>query len=158
MRAGTARASEGSLGAAAAPDSFRLVTAVEDRLPPGAVVEIPAHCLLEPGLEGLRGMPTELLLDLRSVNGVPSVMSRTVRYEGDQAAPRRTRRSLHPVEQIADRCHDMNVGSFITAAYIVGLADAAAFDDEGKRTRVVFDIEPVPDVSSVAIDRQLVLR
>jgi hypothetical protein len=57
----------------ATPDAFRLVSTVEDRLPPVAVVEIPAHRLLEPGVEGLSGTPTEFLLDLRSVNGVAPV-------------------------------------------------------------------------------------
>src|SRR5215469_15489435 len=80
--------SETALEIAAAPDAFRLVTTVEDRLPPGAVVEIPAHCLFEPGFEGLHGLPTELLLDLRSVNGITPIVARPVGYQSDQAVPR----------------------------------------------------------------------
>jgi hypothetical protein len=60
---------------------------------------------------------------------------------------------VHAVEQIADRCHHLDVGALVPAAHIISLAHATVFDNEGEGPRVVFDIEPVPDVSSVAIDR-----
>src|SRR5262249_10902730 len=69
--------------------------------PPGAVVHVPVHGLLESAVERLGSRPAELAFDLVRVDGVAAVMSGTVRHERDQSAPGLRRRHQR-VENVAD--------------------------------------------------------
>src|SRR5258707_508583 len=90
------------------PDPLRLVAAVEDRLPPRAVVDIPAHGLAQPALERLRGAPAELALDLGWIDGIAPIMPGPVGHEGDEPLARAGRRGRDLVEQRADRLHHLD--------------------------------------------------
>src|ERR671936_683820 len=49
-------------------DALCLIAAIENGLPPAALVEIPLHRLLDPALEALRGPPAELCLDFGGID------------------------------------------------------------------------------------------
>src|SRR6202011_1422788 len=59
------------------------------RLPPGAVVQVPLRRLLEAVLEVPGRLPAQFAACLRGVDGVALVMSGPVGHEGDQLAARR---------------------------------------------------------------------
>ena len=62
-----------------------LIFAVDDRLPPGLVVQIPADGLFYSILEHGFREPAEFIVDLGRVNGIAQVVSFAVRHIGDQA-------------------------------------------------------------------------
>ena len=126
--------------------------ALQDGAHPFLVVEIPAHGLADALLELVGGQPAQLLLDLRRVNGVAAVVARAVLDEGDQLARIAAELRGHFVDQIADQLHDVEVGPFVVAADVVGLAGAPARQHQPQRFRVVADVEPVAHVHAVAID------
>src|SRR5689334_18274473 len=96
------------------------------------------------------------------------IMAGTIGYERDQragaaAGRRRTRRKSRgkrgvaaegAVDGVADHAYDVAVVALVAAADIVGLADAAALDHGHQRVAVIRDVQPIPDVRAVAIDRQ----
>ena len=137
------------------PDAFCLIAAVENRLPPATLVQIPFHGLLDPGLEGLGGPPAELGLDLGGVDRVAAVVAGPVGDERDQTLARRQIGGVMLIQEAADRFHHVQVGALVAAADVVGLADATAFQHQRERPRVVLHIEPIADVLAVAIDRQV---
>src|SRR6185437_15716625 len=60
------------------------VDLLPQRAPPPFVVEIPAHRLLDAGLEGLERAPAELALELARVDRVAPIVPRPVGDERDQ--------------------------------------------------------------------------
>ena len=59
------------------------------------------------------------------------------------------------VQQVAYGLYDMNISALIPATNVVGFSNAAAVEDMRQRSRMILDIEPVTDVQTIAIDRQL---
>ena len=80
-------------------------------------------------------------------------MSGPVGNERDELAARAIG-GHQPVEGVADRFDDLKVGPLVASAHIVGLAEASLRCNHGQRAGMVLDIEPVPDVVALAIDRQ----
>ena len=56
------------------------------------------------------------------------------------------------VDEIADQLDHFKVTTFAVASYIVILADAPRANHLQKRLGVIFDVKPIPDVLTVAID------
>jgi hypothetical protein len=139
-------------------DPFRPVAAGEDVLPPGTVGEVPCHGLFEARFKGLERAPAELPLEFRRVDRVSAVMAGPVGDEADRLPARSPRRGIHGVEEVADRMYDVEVGALVAAAYIVGLADHAALEDECEGVRVILDIEPVTHVHAVAVHGKRLVR
>src|SRR5437588_12018012 len=84
MRPGSRRSSSAAAASRLAPGRLLDGRAALQRLPPLAVVRIPAHRLLEPGVEVDGRAPAELPPDLGPVEQVAAVLPRPVRD-----APRR---------------------------------------------------------------------
>src|SRR5437588_12576574 len=96
------RDARGVCGAPLAPGSLLDRRAPLERLPPGAVVRVPADGLLEAAVEVDRRAPAELALDLRGVEEVAPVVPRPVGPERLQGA-RLVEECEDPVGELLDR-------------------------------------------------------
>src|SRR5690348_2045293 len=94
------------------------------RLPPIAALEVPLHGAAHAGLEGQRGTPTQLRFDLRAIDGVAAIVTRSIRHELNlRALSAPIGRQF--IDKTGNRLHHIKVFSLAAPAYIVGLADAA---------------------------------
>src|SRR5690606_18632939 len=100
-----------SFGCGGETQALRLVAAVYYRFPPRPVLEIPLHSLHQAGLQRFAGPPPEFSLDLTWIDGVPPVVPRAVRHKFDQRSVTNTILRMEFIEQIADRFHQILVGS-----------------------------------------------
>src|SRR6187455_2628790 len=127
-----------------------------DRLPPGAIVEIPVDRLRQSRRETFPGAPAELPLDPGRIDRIAPVVAGTVVDEGDQGAPRDAVGARRPgVDGVADRFDDLEVRPFRAAADNIALARRAAGQDKLERADMVLDEQPVADMLAPAVDRQL---
>src|SRR5882762_5530753 len=97
----------------------REVGSISDLSYPVLVRAIPIDCRSETSGEIDFGRPVPLTPDLRTVNGITSIVARTIFDVLDQ----RFRFS----QQSQDFAHDLQVGFFLSAANVVDLAWSAAF-------------------------------
>ena len=122
---------------------------------PGLVVQIPLHGLADAGLEGLGRLPAQFALDLAGVDGVAAVVAGAVRDVGDLfLVGLAVGARAEFVEHGAEGVDDVEVGLFVPAADVVGLAHPARFENAADGAAMVFDIEPVADLLAVAVDGQ----
>src|SRR5581483_4846796 len=145
-----------SIGSRRHSEALAAINIITDRLPPGAIVEIPLHRLAQSGGEGLLWLPAKLRANTRGIDGVTQVVPGTVGDEGDErftAADRAAGRKV--VEQCTDCLHDIEVAALAPAANAIGFAGATAVDDGEQSAGMVFDVKPVAHVAAVAVDRQL---
>ena len=70
------------------PQALAAVHTGPDPLPPGTVVEVPAHGLGQSGLKGLLRYPAKVATDLGWIDGVALVVTGPVAHEGDQVLAR----------------------------------------------------------------------
>ncbi len=70
----------------------KAIVATQHVLPPLVVFQVPKHCLTDTAFEGFLRYPSQLTLNLGSVDGVPAIMARTVGNEGNQLFIRPKRR------------------------------------------------------------------
>ena len=132
-----------------------LVSAAGDIANPSLVVEVPLYGLLDAGLESLEGLPAEFAFDLGSVDGVAAVVAWAVLDVGDLLFVRLavgTRAEF--VEDSAQGVDDVEIGLFVPAADVVDLAHPASFQNAADGAAMVFHIEPVADLLTVAVDGQ----
>src|SRR5580700_3341443 len=93
------------------------VTGVANGFPPVLVIEIPAHGLLDSGLEIVPRAPAEFAFDLGGIDRIAAIVTGTVLHEGDEVAmPRAVMRIF--VEQVADDVYDMQVRALVASADI----------------------------------------
>src|SRR5579864_398093 len=129
------------------------VDLLSQRTPPPLVVQIPAHRLLDAGVEGLERAPAELTLELARVDRVALIVPRPVGDKRDERlVGARPRAKL--IQDQADALDDIDVAALVAAPDIVFLADPASRHNEVEGASVVVDIEPVAHVLALAIDRQ----
>ena len=62
-----------------------LVFTVNDRLPPGLVIKIPANRLLDAVFKHSLGQPSKLIMDLGGIDRVAHIMSLAICHISDQA-------------------------------------------------------------------------
>src|SRR4051812_997678 len=120
-----------------------------ERLPPRAVLLVPAHGLRETLLERDLVAPAELLAELRRVEQVAPVVAGAVRHDRLQA--RRLSRELeHRVCDLLDRLLD-------AGADVVRVTFAPSFEDELDRAAVVAHVQPLALVLRRRVERQLAI-
>ena len=120
------------------------------------MVEIPVDgqddALLERGL----GVPAQIVLDLGGVDAVAAVVAQTVGNVLDQILADAV--VLQAVVQLRDDgLDDEDVGALVVAAHIVDLADLAAVADHIDGLAVILNVQPVTDLHTVTVDRQLLV-
>ena len=81
-------------------------------------------------------------------------MARPVRDERDQFVARTSGGRLEPIEQLADRLHNSEIGALIATADVVSFANPAALNHVRERLSVILNVEPIAYVLTVAINRQ----
>ena len=81
-------------------------------------------------------------------------MARPVGDERDQSMARTPGGRLEPIEQIADRLDDEEIGALVAAADVIGFANPAALNHVRERLCVILNVEPIAYVLTVAINRQ----
>ena len=57
------------------------------------------------------------------------------------------------IQQCADGLYNLNIGLLVPASDVVRLTGATCFQNTANRAAVIFDIEPVADLLTVAVDR-----
>jgi hypothetical protein len=135
--------------------SFPAIGSTHDPLPPGAIVEEPAHGVAQAGLERMARLPAELAPDLGGIDRIARVVARPVGNEFDEPFVRPVRAlRQHLVEQRADRAHHLDVSALAVAADIVGLARSALREHRSQSLGVVLHMQPVAHVFPFAVDRQ----
>ncbi|KFB66919.1 MAG: hypothetical protein CAPSK01_003858 [Candidatus Accumulibacter vicinus] len=122
---------------------------------PVLILEIPLYGLADTGVEGFRRFPAQFPLDLAGVDGVAAIVAGPVGDIADLFVVGLAVGTWSKlVEQRADRVYDVEIGFFVPAADIVGLAGTTGFKDAPDGTAVVLDVEPVANLLAVAIDGQ----
>ena len=135
-------------GAGARPVALDHRGPVAERLPPGAVVGIPADGVGQTLFEGDDRLPAQLLADLGGVEEVAAVVARPV---GDDLLER-----LGLAGGGQDRVGDLLDRSLDPAAHVVGLAHDAVLQDQLDGPAVVVDVQPLPLVLGRLVERQRV--
>src|SRR5580698_1461113 len=92
-------------------ETLARVDFVPERAPPPLVVEIPAHRLLDPALEGFISTPAKLALELGGVDRIADIVARPVGHESDERFVR-TRHRPKLVEDCANAPHHIDVAPF----------------------------------------------
>ncbi len=98
-------------------------------------------------------MPGELGAHLAGVNGIAAIVTGAIRHIGDLVAIG-AGLGHHLVKQITDGMNDVQVLFLVMTADVVGLADGTSGDHGIKRSGVIFHIEPVTDLVTLAVHRQ----
>src|SRR5690606_34225811 len=107
------------------------------------------------GLKGFGGLPAELLVNFVGVNRVAAVVPGAVFHVGDLASVGLAIGARAQfVEQRAHGVDDLDVGLFIPATDVVGLAGLASLQHAADGAAMVFHVQPVADLHAVAIHRQ----
>ena len=135
-------------------EPLRLIAAIQNRLPPGAIVKIPANRLFDAGFEGFLRAPAKLALDFRGVDGIAPVMSGPVGDKCDQPAARLVARRQRLIELAANRLDGMQVCPLVLAADIIGLARYPPLHNEKECAGMIVDEQPIPDILPVAVNGQ----
>lgn len=134
------------------PDYFIIlfILARDYRLPPGAVVEIPAYRFHDTIRELRFGKPAELRMYLRRVDRVAHVVPLAVGDERDKA--------LGLAQLFADEFYDVYIPHLVVPADVVHLAHSAVVDDEIYRLAMILDVQPVAHVLTLAVHGQRLIR
>lgn len=130
-----------------------LISPALDVAHPLLVIQIPLHGFADPGFKGLLRLPGQLGAHLAGINGITPIVTRAIRHIADLLAIGADLRH-HLIEQIADGVHDLQILFFVMTTDVVGLTDSASGDHGVERTGVIFHIEPIADLVTLAIDRQ----
>ena len=118
---------------------------LRDGPPPGLVAHVPVDGRGEAVVEGGLRFPAQRA-QLRGVERVAAVVARAVRDRGDERR--------RPVEGAQDAVRQVEVGGRVPAADVVGVAAAAALDQQVDGAAVIVDVQPVAHVEAVAVERQ----
>src|SRR5512139_4066192 len=129
-----------------------LVLAAPHPVDPCPVLQVPGDGGAETAGKIVPAAPAELPLDLVAIDGVPAIVTRPVRHEGDEVpvCPGPGRPQI--LQYVADGTDDIDVPQFAFAANIVGLAGPPGGQDPPDRLAVVIHVEPVAHVRPVAVD------
>ena len=125
------------------------------------MLQIPLYGLTNTGLESLQWLPTELLINLARINRIPDIMSSAISHECNQLFE--VCYSFRPVfyqviQSVTDSSHNIDVLLLIESTDIVGFTNLTFSQHEVERTRMVIDIQPVSDLTTIAIHwQQLVI-
>ena len=123
---------------------------------PLGVAQVPLDGFADAGVEGFGGFPAEFFFELAGVDGVAAVMAWAVGHVGDlTAVAAAVGLGAHFVEKLANSIDDLDVGLFVPATDVVGLAQAAGFQHAAEGAAVVLHIQPVTDLHAVAVDGQV---
>ena len=113
------------------------------------MVQIPLNGLLDSVLEhGLR-KPSELMVDLRRINGISLIMALPIRDMLNQG--------VGLAEIIQNQLHDVDVVHLVVSANVVDLTNRPLAQNEVDRLAVVLDVKPVTYIQSLSVNRKFLV-
>lgn len=124
-----------------------------DVVDPHLVIKIPLHGFTNARLESFLRLPSKLTAHLGRIDRIAAIVTGTIRYIGDLIAVGADL-GHHFIQQIADGMNDVQILFLVMAADIVCLADHTSGNHGIKRAGVIFHIEPVTDLVTLAVHRQ----
>ena len=125
-----------------------------DGIDPLGVLQIPGDGLQQPAGERLARLPAQLALDLGDIHGITTVMAGAVGHILDERGLRRMWRLGQARPDLTDTRDHGQVGGLVTTANIIALARLAVTHNGPDGLAMVFNIQPVADLLSIAIHRQ----
>ena len=123
-----------------------MVFTVDDVFPPLLIVHIPVNGLLYALVKGGLRAPAELIVNLRGIDGIAQVVTRSVLDMGDER--------FGLTHDAKNRFDNIYIALLVMTADIVDLAYPAVMNNEINSAAVILNIEPVADIESLAVDRQ----
>ena len=120
---------------------------------PIGVGQIPLDGFSDTGLKSFGGLPTQFGLEFAGIDGIAAVVSRTVGDIADLAGvtaaigPR-----THFIEQFANGLHDLDVGFFVPATYVIGLAQTPGLQNPTNCAAMVLDVKPIANLLTISLD------
>ena len=121
---------------------------------PLLVVEIPADSLLDTLLKLQRGLPSELFLQLRRVDGIAQIVAGTVCNEGNEIHILTFLTTQQTVNGLDDHFDDVDVLPLVETTDIISVGNLTLMENEVDGTGMILDKQPVTDILTLAIDRQ----
>ena len=130
------------------------IFAGSDVVHPGLVVEVPADGALDAFLELEAGLPTQLALQLGTVDGIAQVVPGAVGHIGDEVHILPFLAPKQPVHRLNHHPDEVDVLPLVEAADVVRVGHLALMENEVDGAGVVFHIQPVAHILALAIDGQ----
>ena len=97
----------------------------------------------------------QLVFQFAAIDGIAKIMSGSIIHEGDQIRAWSVMlRGDHLVQDVTKGLNEFDVWYFAFPADIVGFPGPTVLQDRPDSTAVVPYKEPVPDIDSLAVDRQ----
>src|ERR1700730_13183837 len=123
-------------------------------MPPRLLINVPANSLFKSAFKSFFGLPAKLSLKLRRINCVTSVMARPLLDERNQLSPRTGSARFDMIKQVTNTFNHQQIGSFVAATNIVGVANLTMLQHKGQRFGMILHVKPVSHVLSVSINGQ----
>ena len=134
--------------------AFQTIVAIEDFLPPVRIGQVPPDGIGQQFAVIRIWLPPELSLELARVDRVPHVVPWPIRHVGNEFLIRLSVGTrFERVHDPAKFFHQIDVPHFIVATDGVRLPNLAARDDRFNCFAMIDHMEPIPNVQTLAIDR-----
>lgn len=121
------------------------IFSAHDPGPPRFMGQIPVDCRDDTVSKPCLRRPSELFLYFTRIDRIAEIMPFSIRYIGDQM--------LWFAKCFADQSNNVYVPHFIVATDIVNLSGFPMAKDQINCAAMVFDIKPVPNIQTGAVDR-----
>ena len=108
--------------------------------------QIPLDGLLEASSKGRFREPAQFVVDLRRVDGVAAVVAFAVRHVRNEA--------FRLMKLLANELYNVDIAHFVVTADVVDFPSSPLPDDEVDSLAMVFYVEPIAHVQTIAIDGQ----
>src|SRR5208282_4578994 len=118
--------------------------------------QIPFHGLAQAGFKCLARLPAELGGNECGIDRISQVVAGTIGDKCNQRFATADRLAGNEfIEQRANCLDDLQICPLAATADTVGLAGPSGADDRQKRSGVILDVQPVPNVAAGAVYRKL---
>src|SRR5262245_55188480 len=114
---------------------------------PRLIARVPGDRFFDAGFEGVSRLPSQFSLNLRGVDGITAIVPRAILDVLDELVAF-AQRGQHETS-------DFHVGLFVVAADVVDLSRYTAVKHDIDRPAVIFHMQPVANVETIAVDGHL---
>jgi hypothetical protein len=120
--------------------------ALEQRLPPGLVLDVPLNGFVESFVKIAPRFPVQLTLRKRGINRIPAVVSKPVGYKRNQA--------VRLTQLIEDHFYDIDVHHLAVASEVINRPWLPLEQRGDNRGAMICHVDPIAHIHAVAIDRE----
>ena len=117
------------------------------------MIEVPLHGFAHAGLERFCRSPAEFAFCLAGIDRIATIMTGAVGDKRNELAVRTFPRREF-IQQSAQRVNHIDVGFFIPATDVVGLAGTTGFEHTPQGAAMIANVQPVTNLTAIAINRQ----